>query len=170
MLIGIEMNAVERTDGSDGRRVEILAAKFGSHLPVGFSETSRSLLGAAKSFRGVTTLSSANARRANYQDRRHWHSLFDGRSPDLANQRADALRGGPGIVMRMAELKIVRSEHQDDERQRRMALDALPQTDETVPARFERIFPYCPAAVQTIFHNAYPLAGGVQCVFKDARP
>ena len=116
MLVGIEMNAIERTNCGNGRRIEVFTAKFGSHLPVGFSKPGGSLLGAAKSFCGITTLSRTNARRANDQDRRYRHFWLDRRSPDLANQRADAFRCGPGIVMRMSELKIVCSEHQDDQR------------------------------------------------------
>ena len=70
----------------------------------------------------------------------------------------------------MAELEIIRSEHQDDQRQRRMNFHALCQTFETVPARLEWIVPHRAAPIQAVFHHAYSPGGGVHFAFKNARP
>src|SRR5207245_11656555 len=64
----------------------------------------------------------------------------------------------------MRKLKIIRSQHKNDERQRRVNLNALRQTSKSLSPRFEWVIPYGTPAVQTIFNQSQPVAGGVELV------
>ena len=70
----------------------------------------------------------------------------------------------------MRKLKIIRSQHKNDERQRRVNLNSLRQTSKSLSPRFEWVIPYGTPAVQTIFNQSQPVAGGVELVLDHARP
>src|SRR5262249_43445923 len=81
-----------------------------------------------------------------------------------------ALRRGPCIVVRMAKLKIIRSKHQNDERQRRIDFDTLCKPMQSVSSRLKRILPHRPPAIQAIFNHPHSQSGSVQLAFQNARP
>jgi hypothetical protein len=70
------------------------------------------------------------------------------------DKRGNALRRRPSVIVRMAKLKIVGSQHEDDERQRRIDLDALRQALKPVPAWFEWVIPRCTSPIQAIFNDS----------------
>src|SRR6266446_2613393 len=70
----------------------------------------------------------------------------------------------------MRKLKIIRSQHKNDERQRRVNLNSLRQTSKSLSPRFEWVIPYGAPAVQTIFNQPQLVAGGVELVLDHARP
>ena len=86
------------------------------------------------------------------------------------DKRGNALRRRPSVIVRMAKLKIVGSQHEDDERQRRIDLDALRQALKPVPAWFEWVIPRCTSPIQAIFNDSQLRPGSVQLVLEHAWP
>jgi len=70
----------------------------------------------------------------------------------------------------MHGLEVIRTEHEDDERQRRVHLDFLSKPQQPVAPRQERIFEDRPATVQAILQNSYPTPAFQQRAFEYARP
>ena len=70
----------------------------------------------------------------------------------------------------MAELKVIRAQHQDHKREWRLRLDPLGQALNAIATWFERIFPDRPPSVQAVFHDSDGLAKIIQFLFKNARP
>jgi hypothetical protein len=63
-------------------------------------------------------------RRRDDENRRHRHPRFDRRTADGGDQSGDALRRVPrGVIVH--RLEVVGAEHEDDQGQRRVDLDAL---------------------------------------------
>src|SRR5262249_22804488 len=77
--------------------------------------------------------------------------------------------GLPGVVI-VDRLEVVRAQHEDHERQRRVDLDALLQTIEAAAPWLVGIVPHRAAAVQAVLDDAYPMAGRRQLTLHDARP
>src|SRR5918994_7590471 len=70
----------------------------------------------------------------------------------------------------MHGLKIVRAQHENDERKRRIDFDPLLDTVEAISSRLERIVPDGSAAVQTILDNADSTSGAKELRFEYSRP
>ena len=70
----------------------------------------------------------------------------------------------------MHRLKIVRPQHHDDQRQRRVNLDPLRQTNETVSARLEGVIPRRTARIQAVLNNPHGQAAGMETILHHARP
>lgn len=146
-----------------------MARQSGAHCPIGIGKPCTPLLRAGK-LRGNGALWRSNWWRTHHQNRRNGHSRLDRRLPYLVHQRSDPLSCRPGSVVRVRKLKIIRTQHQDDQRQRRMYLDALRQTEAAIAARFERIFPNGAPAVQTILDHSHPPASSVKPGLEHTRP
>jgi hypothetical protein len=123
-----------------------MTSESGGNLRIGLCQTRASLLGTTK-FRRNTSSWRADLRWTNNQNWWHWNSWLDGRVPDLIDKRSYALGRRPSVIVRMAELKIVRSQHEDYERQRRIDLDALCEALKPVPTLFEWIVPDCTSPI-----------------------
>jgi hypothetical protein len=70
----------------------------------------------------------------------------------------------------MAELEVVRPQHQDHQRQRRTDLDALLQPIHPISTRLERILPDRTPSIQAILNHSYSQAGVVQLALQYAGP
>jgi hypothetical protein len=140
VLIAIEMHAINPAASCNASRVKEMTTETGGNLHIGVRQTGASLLGATK-FRRNTSPWRADLRWANYQNWWNGHSWLDGRLSDFVDQRSDALSRRPSVIVGMAELKVVRSQHKDDERQWRIDLNALCEALKPVPTWFEWVVP-----------------------------
>jgi len=70
----------------------------------------------------------------------------------------------------MRELKVIRSKHQDYERNRRMHFKLLREAIATVSARLEGIIPHRTAAVETVLNDSHPHSRPEQVVFDNTGP
>jgi hypothetical protein len=70
----------------------------------------------------------------------------------------------------MYRLEIVRAEHQNDERERRIDFDTLLDTVEAVSPRLEWIIPGGSAAIQTVLDHAHCKSGAKQLRFEYSGP
>ncbi len=163
------MDTVYLAGGDDGSGVEKGAGEIGSDLLVGGGQSGTALIGTLE-FWGIESARSANGRRANDQNGRNGHLRLDRSFADLVYERSDALCGRPGIVVWMRELKVVGAEHEDDEREGRIDLDALGEAFASVASELERVVPNGAASVEAVFDDAdFPITG-VKRVFENAGP
>jgi hypothetical protein len=70
----------------------------------------------------------------------------------------------------MHGLKIVRTKHEDDERERRIDFDALLDSGQPAPSRFERIVPDRSTPIQAVFDHAHRKAVTHQLPLQNAGP
>ena len=85
---------------------------------------------------------------------RHGHIRLDRRAANRPDDGRNTLSRMRGIVL-VHGLKIVRAEHEDQKRQRRIDFDALLDSCEAVASWLERIVPHGAAAVQAVLDHAY---------------
>ena len=163
------MNAIDLAGRGHAPGVEEMAAQSQTDFPIGIREPRTPQL-RSRELRRACPFGRVNWRRAYYKNGRDWHSRFDRRSPDFRDQRSNSLCRRPGIVVGMRELKIIRSQHHDDQSKRRMYLDSLSQALKSVPARLERIVPDCASSVQAVLNDPHSLFTDIQPVFQNARP
>jgi hypothetical protein len=149
------------------RRTEILAPTQLACTPPPIQRAS--LIGTAKLLRPLS-LRSANQRRRNNQYRRPRHPRLNRCLPNRFHQRCDTPRRRPHIVVRMSELKIVRPQHQDHQRQRRINLNALADPFQSTATRFERVVPNRPPPVHAIFNHPDLVPRRIQRIFHHAWP
>src|SRR5687768_13950143 len=142
------MNAIDWAGRDDAIRVEEPAAQFRRDGAICVAQSNR-LQGRVLELFRHRTCGSLRTRWRNDQNVRYRHVRFDRRPAYRAHNRRDTLRRVPGAVL-MDRLKIVRAEHQDDEREWRVDLDSLLDSDEAVAAGFERVVPNGSATVQTV--------------------
>src|SRR3954453_5998260 len=162
------MHAIDTTGAGYTARIEEMASERDRDLALSCSESGRSSR-AAGELRCDRTARLFHGRRSDDQDRRNRHAWFDRRLPDCTYERRDPLGRKPGIVL-MHGLEIVRAEHHDDQRERRIDFDALREPGETIASRLERIVPHSAPAVQAIFDDANRSASREQRVLQHARP
>ena len=67
-------------------------------------------------------------------------------------------------------LKVVRAQHEDDERQRRVDLDPLLEPDASVAPRLEGIVPHGASAVQAVLDDANVVTRCHERMFHDTGP
>ena len=146
-----------------------MAGQRGADGTVGFGKSRTSVVGSVK-LRSNRAFRRLDRGRTNDQNRRHRHARLDWRVTDFVDQRGHPLGRGPGVVVRVGELKVVGPEHQNDERQWRVDLDTLRQTSQAIPAWFERIFPDRAPPIQTVLDHPHPPAKIMKAVFEYPRP
>src|ERR1700722_18515015 len=100
------MDAIDGAGGDDGLGVEVMAGQVFGDLSVGFGQALEAIFCAMEFLRDESSWL-ANLRRRDDQDGRGRHAGLDGRGANLIYEYADSAGGGPGVVVRMAQLKIV---------------------------------------------------------------
>jgi hypothetical protein len=169
VAICVEVYAVDGAYVGYSLGVEEVAAEVCGGLAIGVGEADASLCSVAKP-EGHVSQGNTNRRRADDENRRYRHTRFDGGFADFSYERGDPERSRPGIAEWVRELKVVGAEHEDDERERRVALDALGESAGAVTAGLEGIVPDGAAAVKAVFDHADVLAVVIQGAFDDAGP
>src|SRR5437870_2208877 len=134
------MDTINLTDACDCVCIQVMTPQSRGHVAVSLWHAGGPFLSAAE-LGCDRSLWRPDSWRTDNQDWRHRHPGFDRRNSDFVDNCGDALSCRPGVVIGMGELKVIRSQHQDDKRQGRADLDALLQALEPISARFERILP-----------------------------
>ena len=152
VLIEIEVDAIDATGRRNCLGIEARTVQRSADLAVRLCKPYAFLRG-ARELRSDCAFRVDDRRGSHDQDRRHRHTGFYRRLPSGSYERCNAQRGMPRGV-RMHGLEVVCAQRQDDERERRMHLDFLSESEEPVASRQERIFENCSTAVQAVFQNA----------------
>ena len=163
MLVNIEMNAIYPAGGCHGAGIKEEAAEFRCNFPVSIRQ-SRIAGVAGREFQSDRASGVLHRRRGDRQNRGNWHSRFYRCLPDRRDQRGNALCGVQDI-MRVYGLKIVGTEHQNDQGQRRVDFDLLRQTYEAVTPGLEGVLPHRAPPVKAVFYDPYRYTLGFQLVF-----
>jgi len=104
------MYAINCTGTRDSLRIKVVAFEIRGHLSICCRQTFASLLGGLK-LRCDISSRSANLWGGDDQNRRHRHTWLDWRCPNLIHKCSYSLGCRPSVVVWVAELKIVRTEH-----------------------------------------------------------
>ena len=168
VLIGIEMDAVDFADADDAP-----ASKNSQLISAAIAAIRRADTGGFLACVGEL-LRHRSGRRPGWRRRddenwRHRHVRLYWSPAYRAHQRRDALRRVRGIVL-MHRLKIVRAQHEDDERERRIDFDALLDSGKAISSRLERIVPDGSAAVQAVLDHAHRKAAADELGLENSRP
>src|SRR5258708_3729904 len=119
MLVRIEMDTVDPARRRDTACIEEVTAKKRADLAIRIGESRTPVFRPGKLLRDGS-LWGKDRRWAHDEHRRDGHARLDRRSSDFVNERSNTLSRRPGIVIRMRELKIIGSQHQDHKGERRM--------------------------------------------------
>src|SRR5215203_984669 len=162
------MDAVNRTRGDHAVRVEERAAELVRNRRKCGRKPLASLV-PAREFIGHRPRRCDDARRRDDEDGRNRHAGLYRGAADRTHDRGDPLRRVRRVVL-MDRLEVVRAQHQDDERERRIDLHALLDSGPAVAARFERIVPDRPPTVEAVLDDADSSTGTNQFGLEHARP
>ena len=168
VLIRVKVDAIDATRRRDRSGIEVLASKDGADLTVSRRKTGGLRRGTYE-LRCDWALGGAYGWRNHDQDRWNGHARLHGSLSDASHKRCYTLRCMPGRV-RMHGLKVIRAEHQDDEREWRVHLYFLSKSSESVATRQEGVFKHGSTAVQAILQNPDLESSLHQDPFEDAWP
>src|SRR5260221_13560764 len=107
------MNTINLARTCDGVRIKVVTSQSGSNLLVGFVKAGAPFLSSPE-LRRNRSVWYTDSWRADNQDCRYGHTGFDRRDSDFMNQCGNALSCRPSVVVGMAKLEIVGSQHQDE--------------------------------------------------------